>query len=596
MRSSTRLRAGLSEAIPRAQERVLARQGPTGAWAGENDQGPMCTAVVLVLERFLGILDPADATASVRWLRSRQFSDGSFADNAFSPEGEFNATCYVVAGLRAAGVPDSDPAAGRAWAFLQRHGGLERARMDTRLYLAMVGLVDARTIPVPPWFLHLKLVPGLERLSVRFVASWVPLWLNILPALARGLRQPDRGGALFALERARVARYLGERQNPDGSWYGTTVPTVLGLAAARALGLPADDPLLARGISRIGAWKIRDAAGLRVPIFTSEVWDTTFAIESLLDSGLPTDHPALVGGVDFLLGEQSRIPLPEDLQNPRKGSSRVGGWTFGAGNPLYPDCDDTAVVLAALGPFLRVKDSGRIRGPFRRGLGWLLGMQNRDGGWPAFTRGHRSKKPGPLPRGPFSELQDHSAEGITGRVLLALGRAGWTAPNPVVRRALSFLRRQRDRNGAWWGRFLVNYLPESACVLRGARAVGEDPRRPYLREALGWMVSRQNPDGGWGEAVESYDDAREAGRGRSTPSITAHVLLALVDCGEARSPAALRASSFLLERQDPGGGWQDLQVQGVAVHSLSLYFYNDVWADVLALRALARLRAALDRA
>lgn len=57
-----------------------------------------------------------------------------------------------------------------------------------------------------------------------------------------------------------------------------------------------------------------------------------------------------------------------------------GGWAFEFRNDFYPDVDDTAFVLMAL---QRVKfpDAKRMEAATRRGVQWLLSMQNRDGGW-----------------------------------------------------------------------------------------------------------------------------------------------------------------------------------------------------------------------
>ena len=72
-----------------------------------------------------------------------------------------------------------------------------------------------------------------------------------------------------------------------------------------------------------------------------------------------------------------------------------GGWFFEYQNALYPDTDDTAMVLMALAktgqaweqetPAAGVVRTA-LRAPAQRGLRWLLGMQNRNGGWAAFDR------------------------------------------------------------------------------------------------------------------------------------------------------------------------------------------------------------------
>ena len=69
-----------------------------------------------------------------------------------------------------------------------------------------------------------------------------------------------------------------------------------------------------------------------------------------------------------------------------------GGWAFEFRNDFYPDVDDTAFVLMAL---QRVKfpDEKRMEAAIRRGIQWLLSMQNRDGGWGAFDRDNDRKIP-----------------------------------------------------------------------------------------------------------------------------------------------------------------------------------------------------------
>src|SRR5262249_17542440 len=132
-------------------------------------------------------------------------------------------------------------------------------------------------------------------------------------------------------------------------------------------------------------------------------------------------------------------------------------------------------------------------------------------------------------------LADPSVEDITARVLRALGAHGWTAAAPPVRAAVAFLRRQQCPGGAWWGRWQATYRPGTGGVLRGLAAVGEDLRAPWVRRAVRWLLERQTPDGGWGEDVASYRDPARAGVGPSLAPITAPVVLALLDAGEAES-------------------------------------------------------------
>src|SRR5207249_7864959 len=81
----------------------------------------------------------------------------------------------------------------------------------------------------------------------------------------------------------------------------------------------------------------------------------------------------------------------------------------------------------------------------------------------------------------------------------------------------------------------VNYIYGTWSVFRGLKAIGESFEQEYIQRAVRWLESHQNPDGGWGETCESYDDPSLAGRGTSTPSQTAWALLALLAAGRART-------------------------------------------------------------
>ena len=103
---------------------------------------------------------------------------------------------------------------------------------------------------------------------------------------------------------------------------------------------------------------------------------------ALEEAGVAPDHPALVKAAEWILSKQ--ILGPGDWQVKNK-DAEPGGWAFEFRNDFYPDVDDTAFVLMAL---QRVKypDEKRMEAAIRRGIQWLLSMQNRDGGWGAFDR------------------------------------------------------------------------------------------------------------------------------------------------------------------------------------------------------------------
>src|SRR5262249_44968369 len=244
-----------------------------------------------------------------------------------------------------------------------------------------------------------------------------------------------------------------------------------------------------------------------------------------------------------------RRPGDWSLSNPRV---EPGGWCFEYRNGFYPDTDDTAMVLMAL-----ARTGNADLPAVRRGLAWLLAMQNSDGGWAAFDRDIHRALPTKAPFADHNAMLDPSCPDITARVLEALGAHGYGADSPAVARGLAFLRRTQEPFGAWPGRWGVNYLYGTWQVLLGLRAVGFDMHDPMVRAAVTWLKQVQQPGGGWGESCASYDDPSLAGRGTPTASQTAWALLALHAAGETDSPAARAGAGYLVATQADGGGWRE---------------------------------------
>jgi len=200
---------------------------------------------------------------------------------------------------------------------------------------------------------------------------------------------------------------------------------------------------------------------------------------------------------------------------------------------------------------------GRYDGAFRRGLEWMLSMQNRDGGWSSFDKNNHCI---PLTHFPFADhnaMLDPSACDITGRILELLAAAGISRSQPSVQRAIAFLHANQEPDGTWLGRWGVNYIYGSWLALRGLKAMGEPMDSPRYQRAGEWLISKQNSDGGWGESCRSYDDPAVKGQGPSTPSQTAWALMALISLNRIAEPAFQRGISYLVDSQQPDGNWAE---------------------------------------
>ncbi len=585
----TTLRRGdLQYGVDAAVEHLWKTQRADGSWESFCDVGPVATAQMVVTLKYMGRLDSADAALAARWLIGQQRSDGSWVSHPFAEQGDLGTTATAWAALHAAGVPADSVAIWQAQAYIDTHGGMDAVIRGVSsgnlaaLNLAIAGLIDPRRLPRLP--IAQCLIPQVRSLLERRFNGAIQTLLLEAGIIARRLRGdwgPD-GQAKPPLDEQACRHCLAlldEFQNSDGSWWNGVTPwSGLILATLHAMALPEGAERIERGLPSIERYRVHEQDGLHWLAFGDSVWTTAFNLRALLAAGVSADHPNMVRAADWLLASQIQRPQSH-LNNRRAEAPRTGGWAFRRSVDGLPDVDDAAVVITVLNQFReRIHDQSlatRIRAAVESGVAWMLGMQNRDGGWGAFVCDLGEKPLGPwlaaVPNvdvadpaalasvlfEPPPELGDPATEDLTARTLHALAASGLTADDPAVHKAIEFLRTHQLADGSWWGRWTGNYVPATAFALIGLHAVGADPMAPWIRRAIDWLVSKQNADGGWGESHLSYRQPELAGVSQSMPPVTGLVLAALCKLGWKVDLSVQRGICYLLEQQRPDGTWDN---------------------------------------
>jgi squalene-hopene/tetraprenyl-beta-curcumene cyclase len=580
-------------ALERASRRLLDLQHEQGWWKAELETNVTMEAEDLLLREFLGIRTEEVTRQTAAWIRSRQGAEGGWT---VYPGGRPNlsVTIEAYAALRLAGdAPDAGHMR-RAAVVVRELGGIERARVFTRIWLALFGqwswddlpALPPEVILLPRWFplniydfacwARQTIVPltivaahrparplGFDLDELR-VGGWQPgrfswrTWRGRFHGLDRALhryeRRPIRSLRRHALRLG--AEWILRRQEADGCWGGIQPPWVYSLLALRLLGYPLDHPAVAKGIAGLDGYAIVEDGMRRLEACQSPVWDTALALVALRDAGLSPEHPGLVRAVRWLLGQEIRVAGDWAVRRPQLEPS---GWAFEFENDNYPDVDDAAEVVRALRA-ASPSDPDAADATVRRAVAWMLGMQCRDGGWAAFDADNTRTLCRELPFCDFGEVIDPPSADVTAHVVEMLAEEGLAA-DLRCRAGIEWLLREQEHDGSWFGRWGANHVYGTGAVVPALVRAGVAPSHPAVRCAARWLESRQNPDGGWGEDLRSYEDPAWRGRGESTASQTAWALLALL-AADGRSPAVERGVAWLARSQRADGGWDEREFTG----------------------------------
>jgi squalene-hopene/tetraprenyl-beta-curcumene cyclase len=604
-------------AVRKATDALFRKQHADGYWWAELQSNPSITAEVLLLHHVWGNFDRVPKAAAEAYFRGEQREHGGW-ELAYGDGGELSVSVEAYLALRMLGVAPDEPALVRARTFILARGGITSTRIFTKMHLALIGAYDWAGLPALPPLL--MMLPERGPFSIYEFSSWargstVPLIalfdrkpvygpavaldelyaegranvrfalppsngpFEALCLLVDGLLKRGERNGIIPFRRAGIARaerWTVQRQEATGDWGGIIPAMLNAMLALRALGYAPSDPVVIRGWSAIDGFTIAEEGAYRVQPCISPVWDTGLAVRALVDAGVARDDKRLVAAVNWLLEKQIVSTYGDWAVKNRTG--KPGGWAFEFENAWYPDVDDSAVVVMAI-EGVKHPEPERVNTALARAAQWIATMQCKNGGWGAFDVDNDQSWLNRIPYGDLKAMIDPATADVTARVLEMVTRCKLrTFDYQRYERGLRFLLAEQEGDGAWWGRWGVNYVYGTSGALA---ALG--PARPDARidEAMArgatWLRSVQNDDGGWGETTDTYKNPALRGIGASTASQTAWALIGLLEtagrlpatAGDV-TPAIERGVDFLLRTQRADGNWDEPQFTGTG---FPVHFY-----------------------
>lgn len=503
---------------------LLAEMNDDGFWTGKLSSSALGAAVAVAALYFH---DPIENNVEIQkglnWLRNNINVDGSYGDTPESP-GNISTSLLVYAALNL--FVDHDDSLirthERLTVYLQKYEIdifsdevadtiLAHYKTDYTFSVPILTMCALCGIPeqnpfkkIPQLPFELALLPQkfYRLLNLSVVSYAIPALIAVGVVIFKKKKSGRLAKWIRKGAEKRALRIL-QKSMPESGGFLEAIPLTAFVSLSLINAGYADMKVVQKGISFLKKTQ-REDGGWPIDVDLS-TWVTTLSVKAL---GHKTDE---VLNVSQRLRLTDHLKLVQNKEVHSFNGTSPGGWGWTNYSGSVPDGDDTPGAILAL---LKLEQSEKIKEEVFAGAEWLLKLQNKDGGFPTFSRGW-----GKLPF-------DQSCADLTGHAFLAIVSLLFVYKKEVTKtlkrkldrsltKAISYLEKHQKKNGAWIPLWFGNqhihnhqnpvygtakvliYLNESSEYCKENKELKEKIGQ-LINKGQRFLVSVQNEDGSWG--------------------------------------------------------------------------------------------------
>lgn len=320
-----------------------------------------------------------------------------------------------------------------------------------------------------------------------------------------------------------------------------------------------------------------------------QVWDCAFAVQYLFMAGL-AELPEHRGMVEKAYAFLARSQFDTECEAGLFRDKRTGGWPFSTKTQGYTVSDCTAeavkaiVMVQNLAVFAHVH---HLVAPERleTAVDILLSLQNTGSFHYGSFATYEQIKATPLLEAlnpaevfnnimveyPYVECTDSAVLGLT--YFRSHHQYRRDDIDTAVDAAIAYIRSAQQADGSWYGLWGVCFTYAGMFALEAFHTVGRTyANDESVRRGCDFLVSRQNPDGGWSESIKSSETHTYIPGPESMVVQTAWALIGLMLAEYPHKAVVEHGIRLLMERQQPSGEWKFEAVEGVFNHSCAIEY------------------------